>query len=487
MKEKKHIDRIFQEKFKDFEANPPSEMWDKIASELDKKDRKRPFVIPLWFKIGGIAAVIAIIAAGFLFTRNTNSGNLDSPAIVNQPSSESSNSEKERKEQSGSQISNTNEQGTKNVDSSEENNDHGITSSNIANSSIAENKTKTQNKNFSNSTQNPQNSKIKSHSNINSENEGLAINDKNSTVKRSEERYPEKEELVDQPEVSDKAASGLIAKTESEELKDSVNIAQQEENALADLDEKKEESTEELTEESGRRLSLSTFAAPVFYRNLGSGSELSSQLGSNNSVSEVTVSYGVKVAYEISKKIKIRTGISKINVSNTIQDISYSASGLAATGLENINPAGDSFMIRSSSPSNSYATESTMNALVAPLFTPGEINQNFGFIEVPLELEYALIDKKFGLNLIGGASTLFLDENRVDLVSGTTNTRLGEANNINSTSFSTNIGLGMDYDLTDKFSLSVEPIFKYQLNTFNNVQNVQPVNFGIYSGLTIKF
>ncbi|MGA8855097.1 MAG: hypothetical protein WB492_13055, partial [Christiangramia sp.] len=129
--------------------------------------------------------------------------------------------------------------------------------------------------------------------------------------------------------------------------------------------------------------------------------------------------------------------------------------------------------------SNSFASSS--------IAVPGEIKQQFGFIEVPLELEYALIDKKFGLNIIGGGSSLFLDNNRVNLISGDNKTELGEASNINSTSFSTNIGLGMDYKLTDKFSISVEPIFKYQLNTFNNVDNVQPINFGVYSGLNFRF
>jgi len=123
----------------------------------------------------------------------------------------------------------------------------------------------------------------------------------------------------------------------------------------------------------------------------------------------------------------------------------------------------------------------------AGVSTPGEIRQQFGYIEIPLELEYSLIDSRFGLNIIGGGSSLFLDNNRVDLVSGNAKTKLGEATNINSTSFSTNIGVGMDYKLTDKFSISVEPIFKYQLNTFSNVNNVRPINFVVYSGLNFRF
>lgn len=484
MKEKKNIDRIFQEKFKDFEANPPEGMWDRIASELDKKDKKRPFIIPLWFKIAGVAAVLAIMVAGVLFTGNDIID--QEPGIVNRPDSTtpSSNTEEEKLKESGSQLSNSDEPGLKNTTPSEENNKKGINSREKSASAIAQQEAKPQAENSDKSVGKKGNFQTNKPLKRTDDNNAVAVNDKNSISEKKDKNVSEKEKLVDQPEVSDKAASGLIAANEEQKPADS--ITNKPENTLAEIEKEKEKSVEEIAESNSKHLSLSTFAAPLFYKNIGSGNELSSQLANNSSASEVTVSYGVKVAYEISDKIKIRTGISKINVSNTIQDIAYSPSALSM-GIENISPAGDSFLIRSNSPSNSFASESTMNSLAAPLFTPGEIHQNFGFIEVPLEIEYALIDKKLGLNLIGGASTLFLDGNRVDLVSGTINTRLGEANNINSTSFSTNLGVGIDYDLNDKFSLNVEPIIKYQLNTFNNVNNVLPVNFGIYSGLTLKF
>jgi opacity protein-like surface antigen len=102
-------------------------------------------------------------------------------------------------------------------------------------------------------------------------------------------------------------------------------------------------------------------------------------------------------------------------------------------------------------------------------------------------VEYALVDERFGLNLIGGASGLFLDQNSVDLVTAESRTKLGTASNINKTSFSTNVGIGVDYEISNKISLSVEPMMKYQVNTFNNVDNVRPVNFGVYSGISYTF
>jgi hypothetical protein len=65
---------------------------------------------------------------------------------------------------------------------------------------------------------------------------------------------------------------------------------------------------------------------------------------------------------------------------------------------------------------------------------------------------------------------------------------MGEANNINPVHFSTNIGLGVDYQFLKAFRASVEPMFKYQLNTFsNNSGNFRPYFIGIYSGISYQF
>ena len=39
--ERKNIDRLFQEKFKDFEVHPPEETWNAIEAKLNKKEKKR--------------------------------------------------------------------------------------------------------------------------------------------------------------------------------------------------------------------------------------------------------------------------------------------------------------------------------------------------------------------------------------------------------------------------------------------------------------
>jgi hypothetical protein len=74
MEEKKHIDRLYQEKFKDFEATPREAVWNNISSRLQEKERKRKSALPLWYRIAGVAAVLALLFnyASGLFKTTSN-------------------------------------------------------------------------------------------------------------------------------------------------------------------------------------------------------------------------------------------------------------------------------------------------------------------------------------------------------------------------------------------------------------------------------
>jgi len=47
----------------------------------------------------------------------------------------------------------------------------------------------------------------------------------------------------------------------------------------------------------------------------------------------------------------------------------------------------------------------------------------------------------------------------------------------------------MGYNISDKFSLNLEPTFKYYLNPFGEFSGLksQPYSFGVFSGLSYKF
>ena len=160
---------------------------------------------------------------------------------------------------------------------------------------------------------------------------------------------------------------------------------------------------------------------------------------------------------------------------------------MSAIPLENVktNSAGKMINIESKLQEN--------GEFVSVLGTPlvkydGSLNQEIGFVEVPVELSYKLLDKKFGIEVIGGLSTLFLSENKVSLVSNGQEMNIGSANNLNNIHFSSNVGLGFKYSFWKNFNANFQPMFKYQINTFSeNSGNFKPYFIGLYSGISFSF
>ena len=71
MSDNKHIDRIFQENFKDFEATPGDAVWNNIEAKLKKKKRR---IMPIWWRYAGIAALLLLfLSVGGVYWSNSGS------------------------------------------------------------------------------------------------------------------------------------------------------------------------------------------------------------------------------------------------------------------------------------------------------------------------------------------------------------------------------------------------------------------------------
>jgi hypothetical protein len=445
MKDKKHIDRLYQEKFKDFESTPREAVWKNISARLQKKERKRG-ILPLWYKIAGVAAVLALFInfSNEFFSKKSKINNQAFVALADENFGENS----------------------------------------IASSAYKQNMIRS--------------SKVL---------QALMKDTKNLEANEAlkAEKHREKIKMISSKNISHPSNLTIVSKKSAYSFIDhntagsQITLIEQEvqpEIQLRDLpipNSENEEEQAKITEKTipDKKLSVSTTAAPIYSDNFGSGNTIDDQFANNQGSSEITISYGINFAYQISKKIRIRSGISKVDLSYNTKNIAFTAAvnPSALSGIDyNGNIPNYRIENRSVRPfSNiSASTEFNRASLASP--TSGYLNQKLGFIEVPLEIEYVIIDKQIGLNIIGGGSTLFLDENMISLKASDFSTNLGEGNNLNKVSFSTNIGIGLDYDISPEFQLNLEPIFKYQINTFNNgTGDVKPYYFGVYSGFSFKF
>ncbi|HKL35909.1 MAG TPA: hypothetical protein VJ899_06440 [Salegentibacter sp.] len=491
MKERKNIDRLYQEKFRDFTPEPRPELWANIAGKLKEKDRKKPFIIPLWIKLGGVAAVLALVLGGYFFSQN----NFTETQVVFEV-------EESAKPRINLPEINKNEQFTNASEILKNNIDETIYSTSKDSKSSSSNN----NSALASQDTNVESGKTQISSTGKEINTGGSKNEsgkQNSAIaevdhQNSEEKNIEHQNFINPNSKNERQEPEAIAKneankTEIEEqfsIKDSLEVAQQLAQIEKDKNLEKEEEEENLiAETSKKKLRLSTFAAPVFYDNIGNGSAIAPQFADNSTNSEVSMAYGMNLAYAISDKIKIRSGISKVSMSYDVEDIMFSAT-VNPNSISSINYESDNVQLDSAPtglPGSELGNSDGSNFSGNNMALPGEINQQFGFIEVPLEIEYNLVDRKIGINLIAGGSSLFLDENSIKVNTNNQNTRIGEANNINKVSFSTNVGVGLDYKLTDSFQLNLEPIFKYQLDTFDDAPGVRPFYFGVYSGISFNF
>jgi hypothetical protein len=520
MNEEKNIDRLFQEKFKDFEIAPNDAVWDRISESLPKKKKKRR-VIALWWQIGGVAAVIALLLTVGLSLFDSTDDNEVVPTIVD--TEKTDDSSKKDTELNNSKDSNnvlvnssdlnvadSNETETSNLNednksATEQRDKRELTSSKANKSNAIANTTSKENEVTSDShkslteLKNEDNNGAVASSNKNSENKleddiindsemksviKNAVDNKNTAVTDNTSSIDTKEDSnTDSNKELEKDSSLLKEDTEKESILD----------AIADNSNSEENIDEKEKEDEQNRWSIAPNVAPVYYSSLGQGSSIDQQFNNNSKSGNINMSYGITGSYTISNKLKVRAGINRVNLSQSTSNVfALSGSEFASrnantevSSMGNISPR-DGFENISLMSTNMFDRSTTPEIFNSR--SSGNIDQRFGFIEVPLELEYRLLDKKFGVNVIGGFSTFFLNQNEVYADIDGTSTLIGEANNMNSTSFSANFGLGLDYSLSKQWNFNLEPQFKYQINTFSNTSgNYRPFFIGLYTGLSYKF
>ena len=239
----------------------------------------------------------------------------------------------------------------------------------------------------------------------------------------------------------------------------------------------KEISKKEISES---KFSVATIFAPIYFNSFGDGSGVDAQFKDNPTSGNSSYSYGVKVAYQLTNKFSLQSGVNLINLGLTTNNI-YVTPGVAVIGFSNLsaNP------LLSRSTDISTLKENTLNADDA---SGGSLNQVFGYVEIPVEVKYSVTDGKFGINLVGGFSTLLLNRDEVFIETNSFSQSLGSSNNLRSINFSGNIGLDVDYSIYKNLFINVSPMFKVQTSTFSkNSGSIQPYYLGVYTGLNYKF
>ncbi|WP_051200355.1 hypothetical protein [Flavobacterium subsaxonicum] len=612
MSEKKNIDRLFQEKFKDFEAAPPEFVWDNIREALEEKKKKR--VIPIWIRLSGVAALLIIgLLAGLQIMSGINPN--DNPVVIqspvaqpNQPLqitpsknpipngdsiSDSTNSINTNPVNSalvttdGNALENsgTGNTGTPSSKNTIQNstNPTGSSSATATNPSAFRNKNNTvaggSNRNGGNASNknNGANKNAKASKYLTNPATGVAENasgsnnnkgnnatngiikqggitnttsavadagtasqsksgtnrqggssNSTSAVADNSKSQSETNSTGNVPQNNNNTANTGIAATNttgnnSNNVNNSTVTPQQNaidktiplnEQAVAEtpvdttaaapenelekllqekLNGEKENKGTDLAEGNTSKWKVKPQVAPVFYSSMSQGSPIDGQFANNSKSYENDLSYGLGVNYAVNKRLSIRSGVNTLNLNYATQGVEFYASLNGATNNINARNSNATIVVQNQNSKPGGNTASSPIALFADQLPQetfnGSMVQSTGYVEVPVELSYALLNKKFGIDIIGGVSTLFLNDNNVSVISnqGLT-TSVGEAQNLNNVHFSTNVGIGFKYKFFKAFEANFEPMFKYQVNTYSRDNgNFKPYFIGLYSGISFSF
>lgn len=390
MKERKDIDRLFQENLKDFEVFPSQKMWSVIETKIQKPQKRARFY--LWSKSVRVAAVLAVFATiiaiyvmpkanyfSFLKEKNTTKKEMIDKPIVIETNSEEEKSKTEKKE-------------------------------------------------------------IFVADNDKLINAGGTLEETRISKQKSKDT-----DLTKQ--VKSRNKTKLFLNKENEGNNDN-------------------------------HFAISTVFAPI-YLNSFTSKETEMFLKEYDVVPELSYAYGVKISYKLSKRISLQSGVNIMNIGYTAKNI-YVAPGVATVNFSDL----------SSSPINRVGVTASTKAVAASsqFNEKGVVNHVFGYVEIPLELKYRIVNGKLGMNLVGGFSTFLLNKNESFVRTNSLYQSLGEMENIRSVNFSGNIGVDIDYLINDNLYINLAPMFKVQTGTFvKNTQGFYPYYLGIYTGINYKF
>ncbi len=456
MKEYKNIDRLFQEKFRDFEQNPPARVWSAIENVVVEKPKRDKQAVWLW--LSGVAAGLAILffinGTNFYTTTPTlNTTDKENNLINNQ--------------QLETEVANTT---TKDNTLNHSNQKHQINNINVVNNMVATTTSKKlselskSNQIITNNT--PSTLQIITATNFKeitknifqSSSPIIALTNNSITNSLLQNRITLKNALI-----TEKTAQ-ITSLIPDETITDNTNIT---------------------TKNKSNKWIVSTVAAPVYLNSFDKNTS-SIDPGFNNNIKQGTFSaaYGVQVAYQINNRFSLQSGVHVVDYGYKTYGVYVSPSG-AVNQYSTINYNDNANLIDVSAvPMAQPNNLSNLNQQESK----GDLTQIFGYIEIPVEAKYNLNKGNFGINLVGGFSTLLLNKNEIFIETEEFSNKIGEASNLNSLNFSGNIGLEFDYKLYKNVHFNLVPMFKVQTNTFEkNTNGFSPYAIGIYSGLNLRF
>jgi hypothetical protein len=440
------IDKLFADQLKDHQVVPPSRVWDNIEAELDQKSKKRLFIVlPQWMMAAGILLIIGLGVTLYWLLPHQAQVSIE---IAQQTEVLNSHSEK---------IQDTNTSITTQA------NDIQKYTKNTNNYTITTFHDKTISTNASPSRQ------LLAVGEVNASEEMQPLEPRSYAKQKSyniNTKYPKRKYLPFPPAHFDE--NQFLSQTPSKSSDDKWQVGAMVSPTYSYRTTNKEVAvnTSGINSLNGgltvnmKKTKRLNFETGIVYAKVGQEATISNISSSNRPLS-------------VSKNYAVATQIEELATENGLGVVKL-------TGSDN-NEFSQMYSNSFNSADNSF-TPATTSSTVTP-----ELQMTLEYIEIPFSARYFLTSQKlFRLSLSTGLSANFL-------VGNTTSTNIsnqtGEVSGIESVSYSTRLGFGIDVPLSRNFIINLEPMFKYFITPVNNATSVEyrPYSMGFNTGISYRF
>lgn len=253
------------------------------------------------------------------------------------------------------------------------------------------------------------------------------------------------------------------------------------------------------------RWTIEALISPTYYSDFNSGNSALGNMLISDEQPVLSYTGGLAFGYKINKRFSVQSGLYYSSLGNELTGISsftgfqkydYTKSDhnfelLTKNGTVYTDNS-DVYLLDnlSSERLKTIYTHDVFDPAKADLqYLDNSLMQNFSYLELPVIVKYKLIDRTIGFNIIGGVSSNFLINNAVYANLNGVKYQVAKTEGVNPISFSSSLGMGMEYNVSKNLSLNLEPTFRYYINPFSEIHglNLHPYSFGIFSGLSYKF
>ncbi len=463
-----NTDKIFREKLEDFSSSPSPHIWDNVQTMLASQKRKRRIINMRW--ISAAAVIILAFLAGWYFNESQSNKMVTTEQKENKIQEEITLNQESNIEQDDIQVTdgmaiNSKEEQPLKKAGRKVNNEFMVASADIAEGQ----------EEFENA-----------------RNRRKAEPELNMII-RSETKFSNEIISTELAHKSTVISSAELSEFEKNIIAENSRIA-------------------EISEQNQGSWKMGMSVAPGYSSHVANHTENYNQsMNYSDNNGNASLSGGISVQYKKGKRWSIESGAyyakngqksePSFNLFAMKEDAGFMADAPEDAYFSNtINVSQDNITMNSTAGVIAFSEtpkgaevssefDASRNEFTNSLISSGEFSQVFEFVEIPLFVRYQVVDKKFGVELMGGLNAGIVVGNNayIDNQYGLQN--VGETQDISPVNVSGTLGLGMNYAIGKHFSLAIEPRFNYYLNSINSNPEVdfRPFRIGFYSGIYYEF